>query len=263
MSERRVAIVTGAGRGIGRAIAIELAKADYDIVGNDLVLDPRDSTRGLLEVMARVNELGRRFIPVKGDISVLYEHRNILDVALQSLGRVDVLVNNAGVAPEHREDILHTTPESYDRLMAVNARGAFFLTQRIAGYFIESGKKLSDNSQCIVFITSISAVVSSPSRAEYCISKAALSQTARLFADRLAKHDISVYEVRPGIIQTDMTAGVKEKYDRLIAEGLVPQQRWGFPVDVGRTVAALCSGALPYSTGSVLEVSGGMDIRRL
>jgi len=174
-----------------------------------------------------------------------------------------VLVNNAGVAPERRLDILETSPESYDRLQTINARGPFFLTQKIARQMIKQVKENPESKPCIIFISSISASVSSPTRAEYCVSKAALSQAARVFADRLSEYGINVYEVRPGIIQTDMTAPVREKYDKLIAGGLIPQKRWGFPEDVGKAVAALAKGYFGYSTGLVVEVSGGMNVPHL
>jgi 3-oxoacyl-[acyl-carrier protein] reductase len=263
MKKTRTALITGAGRGIGRGIAVELARSGFDIVGVDLVYEPADSEGGLFEVKARVEELGRRFVPVQGDVAELEDHQAMIEAAFRSFGGLDVLVNNAGVAPERRLDILETTPRSYDRLMSVNARGAFFLTQRAARRMIEAEGKTRSPFPCIIFITSISASVSSTARAEYCISKAALSQAARVFADRLAPEGIHVFEIRPGIIKTDMTAAVRDKYDRLITGGLIPQGRWGLPEDVGRTAAALASGAMPYSTGAVLEVSGGMDIRRL
>ncbi len=174
-----------------------------------------------------------------------------------------MLVNNAGVAPEKRLDILETTPESYDRLLSINTRGAFFLTQKIANQMIHQVREQESGNPCIIFISSISASVSSSSRAEYCISKAALSMAAKVFADRLAEFGINVYEVRPGIIRTEMTDPVKEKYDRLIAEGLIPQKRWGFPEDVAKAVAALACGDFAYSTGLVVDVSGGMNIQRL
>jgi NAD(P)-dependent dehydrogenase (short-subunit alcohol dehydrogenase family) len=160
-------------------------------------------------------------------------------------------------------DVLATTPESYDRVMAVNARGTFFLTQRVAVRMIDLIKEKSLHKPCIIFISSVSAEVSSPSRAEYCISKAALSQAAQVFADRLAEFAINVYELRPGIIQTEMTAPAREKYDQLIAEGLVPLKRWGFPEDVGKAVVVLAKGYFDYSTGLILELSGGMNIRHL
>jgi NAD(P)-dependent dehydrogenase (short-subunit alcohol dehydrogenase family) len=264
--ERPVALITGASRGIGRAVALALAGGGFDIVGNATAYDPGNRESGLGEVAARVAELGARFVPAPGDIAALDLHEKLVDAACEPFGRIDLLVNNAGVAPEARRDILEITPQSYDRLMAVNARGAFFLTQRIARLMLDrhvAGNDAALPQPVIVFISSVSAVASSPSRPEYCISKAALSQTARLFADRLAPHGIAVFEVRPGLIRTDMTAPVASQYDTLIAEGFVPQGRWGQPEDVGRAVLALARGDFAYSTGMVLEVSGGMDIRRL
>ncbi len=263
MSDKKVALVTGAARGIGRGICLELAKNGFDIVGVDLLADPDNKQKGLFEVREKVEELGRKFLPIRSDVSVLDGHKTILRETLGTFGRIDVLVNNAGVAPEKRMDILETIPESYDRVLSINARGAFFLTQTIVKQMIrQRGEEFTDKP-CIIFVSSISAYVSSPSRPEYCISKAALSMTAKIFADRLAEHGIYVYEVRPGIIQTDMTVPVKAKYDKLIAGGLIPQKRWGYPEDVARAVTALARGDFAYSTGLVVEVSGGMNIQRL
>jgi len=257
------ALVTGAGQGIGRGIVMALAREGFDVAGIDIVFDPRNRKKGLFEVKEKVEKLGRRFLPIEGDIARLEDHDRMLDAAFGEFGAIDVLVNNAGIAPAKRVDILETAPESYDRLLSVNARGPFFLTQNAARRMAARKDARPDLSPSIIFITSVSAVVSSTSRAEYCVSKAALSMTAALFADALAAQGINVYEVRPGIIATDMTAGVKDKYDRLIAGGLVPQGRWGLPEDVGRAVAALARGDLAYSTGAVIEASGGMNIRRL
>lgn len=263
MNKKPVAFITGGGRGIGRGIAVELAKEGLNIACNDIEFNPRDLTKGLFEVKEKVEGLGSAFLPVQGDVSSGEDHKRMLDIILKEFGRIDILVNNAGVAPLKRMDILETTPESYDRVLSINSKGPFFLSQLIAKQMI---KQVNDNYEykpVIVFISSISADVSSVLRAEYCISKANLSMTAKLFADRLSEYGINVYEIRPGIIQTDMTAGVKEKYDKLIGEGLVPQKRWGFPEDIGKAVAAFAKGYFPFSTGAVLEVSGGMDIRRL
>lgn len=257
------AVVTGAGQGIGRSIVLALAREGFDVAGIDIVFEPRTTKKGLFEVKKRVEELGRRFLPIEGDIARVEDHDRMLDAAVGEFGGFDVLVNNAGVAPAKRVDILETAPESYDRLLGINARGPFFLTQNAARRMAARKDARPGLPPSIVFITSISAVVSSTARAEYCISKAALSMTARLFADALAAKGINVYEVRPGIIATEMTAGVKDKYDRLIAAGLAPQGRWGLPEDVGRAVAALVRGDFGYSTGAVVEVSGGMNIRRL
>jgi len=260
---KKTALVTGAAKGIGRSIVLELAKNGFDIVGVDILFDPENKEKGLSEVKERVEEFKREFLPIKGDVSELEAHDEMIRQALDRFERIDILVNNAGVAPEKRLDILETTPESYDRVLSVNTRGAFFLTQKIAKHMIKQAEGDTEKKSCIIFISSISAYVSSPSRAEYCISKTALSMTAKIFADRLAEYGINVYEVRPGIIQTDMTAPVREKYDKLIAEGLVPQKRWGFPEDVAIAVASLARGDFAYSTGLVVEVSGGMDIRHL
>jgi 3-oxoacyl-[acyl-carrier protein] reductase len=263
MNKRPVALITGAGRGIGRGIALELANAGFDIAGLDIVFEPENRKLGLFEVQELVSALGMDFCPLQGDISDLAAHEKILSEVNSRFGRVDLLINNAGVAPLVRLDILETTPESFDRVFAINARGAFFFSQRAARQMIRQVKTSPDPKPAIVFITSISAAVSSPSRAEYCVSKAALSMAAKLYADRLAGFGINVYEIRPGIFETDMTAPVKKKYDKLIAEGLVPQKRWGYPEDVGKAVVALAKGYFPFSTGLVLEISGGMNIRRL
>jgi NAD(P)-dependent dehydrogenase (short-subunit alcohol dehydrogenase family) len=260
---RPVALVTGAGQGIGRGIAVELARNGFDVAGLDILYEPKNKTKGLFEVKGSVERLGRRFLPVRCDISALADHGRAIDKVLGEFGRIDVLVNNAGVAPEKRQAILETTPASYDRVMGINARGAFFLTQNVARRMAARTSGDDTVPPSIIFITSISAAVSSPSRAEYCLSKAALSMAATLFAHALAPCGIAVFEVRPGIVTTDMTAPVKAKYDRLIAEGLVPQGRWGLPEDVGKAVAALARGVFAYSTGAVIEVSGGMNIRRL
>jgi len=263
MNEKPVALITGAGRGIGRGIALELANSGFDIAGLDIVFEPENKKMGLFEVKEVLGALGAGFHPLQGDVSDLGSHEKLLSEVIGQFGRIDLLVNNAGVAPLVRLDLLETTPESYDRVFGTNARGPFFFTQKAAKQMVLQVKKSPDPKPAIVFITSISASVSSPIRAEYCVSKAALSITATLFADRLAEFGINVYEIRPGIVETDMTAPVREKYDKLIVEGLVPQKRWGFPEDVGKAVVALAKGYFPFSTGLVLEVSGGMNIRRL
>ncbi|HJZ69901.1 MAG TPA: 3-ketoacyl-ACP reductase [Blastocatellia bacterium] len=257
--KRPVAFITGASRGIGRAVAIELAKVGYDVAGSSRVL----TEGGIFEVKGRVEECGGAFLPVQGDVSILEDHEQMVKTVVDQFGGIDVLVNNAGVAPERRLDVLETTPSSFDGVMSINLRGAFFLTQRIARQMIDQMKPQAEAKAKIVFITSVSAYMSSPSRAEYCISKSGLSMAAAIFADRLSEYGINVYEVRPGIIKTDMTAPVQDKYDRLIEDGLIPQRRWGLPEDVGKAVAALVSGSFEYSTGTAIEVSGGMNLRRL
>jgi NAD(P)-dependent dehydrogenase (short-subunit alcohol dehydrogenase family) len=263
VNQERIALITGAGRGIGRGIALALAAEGIAVAANDIQYEPKNSSSGLFEVGARIKEYGANFLPLPGDIASLGDQEKMVAAVLDRFGRIDVLVNNAGVAPTERRDVLETRPESYDRVMSINTRGPFFLTQKVAAHMLRQAFHPDGSPPCIVFISSISAVVSSPSRAEYCISKAGISQMAQVFADRLAERGINVYEIRPGIIRTAMTAPVQKKYDALIAEGLVPQRRWGEPRDVGKAVAALARGDLAYTTGLVLEISGGMQIRRL
>lgn len=258
-----VALVTGASRGIGRGIAVELARHGFDIAGAATKADPGDTQKGLYEVKARVEELGRRFLPVVGDLSDCSCHGRMLSEVVAAFGGVDLLVSNAGVAPEKRLDILETTPESYDRVMGINLRGPFFFAQTVARRMVEQVQAGCPRKPAMVFVTSISAYTASPNRAEYCLSKAGLSMAAQNFAVRLAEYGINVYDVRPGIIATDMTSAVTEKYDRLIGEGLLLQKRWGTPEDVGKAVAALADGALGYSTGAAIEVGGGFGILRL
>jgi NAD(P)-dependent dehydrogenase (short-subunit alcohol dehydrogenase family) len=260
----RTALITGAARGIGRGIALALAENGFHIAGVDIDFDPADEVHGLLEVRKKAEAFGISFLPIQADIASLEGHKHLLDEAINRFGRIDLLVNNAGVAPEVRLDLLEMKPESYDRVLSVNARGPVFLTQRAAGRMIRQVKKHPDwPKPAIIFISSISAYVSSPSRAEYCMSKAALSHAAQMFADRLSEFGINVYEIRPGIIKTDMTRTFRKKYDKRIAEGLIPQARWGTPEDIGRAVAALADGAFEYSTGMIIEISGGMNIRSL
>lgn len=259
---RPCALVTGASRGIGKAIAVALAGEGYDIVGNATSYDPGNKEAGLAETEVLCKEVGVGFAPAPGDVSDLESHEAILAPALERFGRIDLLVNNAGVAPIDRLDFLETTPESYDRVMGINLRGSFFFTQYVARIMIEAGREGRTIRPAIVFITSVSADTSSPSRAEYGISKAGMSHLSRICAHRLVSEGINVYELRPGLIRTDMTARVREKYDVLIAEGFVPQERWGEPEDVGLAVASLARGDFPYSTGGIFEVSGGMNIKR-
>lgn len=258
-----IALITGASRGIGRGIALSLAQNGYDIAGLATAPDPAIREKGLYEVKERVEALGQRFLPVQGDVSDLDCHARVLDEVAQSLGPIALLVNNAGVSLARRFDITGTTSESYDRVMGINLRGAFFLTQAVVNRMLADPGPGALQRPAIVFITSISAHTASVNRAEYCVSKAGLSMTAQLFAIRLADQGINVYEIQPGVIHSDMTAGVSEKYDRLIAEGLVPQKRWGTPGDVGKAVASLARGDFDYATGAVIEVGGGFGLRRL
>jgi 3-oxoacyl-[acyl-carrier protein] reductase len=259
---RPVAIITGAARGIGNAITRELSRGGYDIAAIDVAW-PHDGAEGSrAELSSAVSVHGSRLFALEGDIADLQNHVTWMETILREFGRIDLLVNNAGIAPAQRNDLLDLTPESFDRLHSVNLRGTFFLTQRVARHMVQERSRRSTPCR-IIFITSISAVVASRNRGEYCMSKSGLSMAAMLYAERLAGEGIPVFEIRPGIIHTRMTDPVREKYDRMIGEGLIPQQRWGDPQDVARTVAALAGGAFDYSPGATLEVSGGMNLRRL
>ncbi|NIM17240.1 MAG: 3-ketoacyl-ACP reductase [Candidatus Aminicenantes bacterium] len=263
MNKRPVAVVTGASRGIGSAIVLELSTAGYDIVGISRTLETTKTKKGLNELKPFIEANGASFLPLKADISDIEIHNRLISEIEKEFGRIDVLVNNAGVPPLKRLDILETTAESFDRVLSINLRGPFFLTQLVSRQMLEKIEIIRDYHPKIIFITSISAEVSSLNRAEYCISKSGLSMAARVFAHRLAGSGINVYEIRPGLVQTDMTAPVKEKYDKLIEEGLIPMNRWAQPEDIARAVAALTRGDFAYSTGTIIEVSGGMNIRSL
>jgi NAD(P)-dependent dehydrogenase (short-subunit alcohol dehydrogenase family) len=258
MIDMRVALVTGAGRGIGNGIATQLAKDGFAVVIIDVLEE-----NSVIENINKVKETGRPVLYVKGDITSAESRQGVADRIMTEFGRIDVLVNNAGVAPKKRMDILETTEESMDFVLGINLKGTFFLTQLIANIMVKEVKESEAFSPIIVNISSNSAYTSSPSRGEYCISKAGVSMVTTLFADRLAEYCINVYEIRPGIIMTDMTSVVKEKYDNLIANGLTPIKRWGYPADIGNAVSVLCSGKLAYSTGDVINVDGGFHIRRL
>jgi 3-oxoacyl-[acyl-carrier protein] reductase len=264
MSAAPVALVTGASRGIGRAIAIALARGGYDILINYATNKAAaEEARTLALGAAEVDTL--RVELCQADISQRQARERLLRFARERFGRLDLLVNNAGVAPAARVDLLEANEESFDRLLGINLRGPYFLTQAAARWMIElkSSGAVPDYRPVIVNITSVSAYAASPERGDYCVAKAGLAMMTSLYAVRLAREGINVYEVRPGIIATDMTATAKEKYDRLIAGGLTPIERWGTPEDVGQAVAMLASGSLPFSTGEVINVDGGFHLRRL
>ncbi len=253
-----VALVTGAGRGIGRGIAEELAE-----VGFDLVIDDVHEMEEVHETMASLQGKGANVLYVRADISIAAERAKLIDSCKERFGRLDFLVNNAGVAPKQRTDILQASEESFDRVLTINLKGPYFLTQLAANWMIEQKSANPDRAYRIVNIASISSYTSSTARGEYCISKAGISMMTKLYADRLAEYGINVYEIRPGIIATDMTSAVKEKYDKLIGDGLLPIRRWGYPEDIGKAVAAIALGYLPYSTGEVINLDGGFHLRRL
>jgi NAD(P)-dependent dehydrogenase (short-subunit alcohol dehydrogenase family) len=263
VTDSPVALITGASRGIGRAIALALAASGFDIAATARMPREPGQVHPLDEVGLRVAQSGRRWLPIETDVSNLDGHADVLERLDATFGRLDLLVSNAGVAPDRRVDVLEPTPGSFDRVLGTNLRGAFFLAQRAARYMLGRREAMGRATPRLVFIGSVSAEASSPSRAEYCVSKAGLGMVARLFADRLAGDGIPVFEVRPGIIHTDMTAPVHERYDALIADGLVPQRRWGEPEDVARAVVALARGDFDYSTGLVVDVGGGLMMPRL
>jgi len=256
--DERVALVTGAGRGIGRGIAIALAKRSWTVI-----INYRKDATAATETLDVVKRDGGAGAVIQADVANAADRSRLVDEMLARYGRVDLLVNNAGIAPRHRADILETSEASYDEVMAVNLKGPFFLTQLIARLMIQLLDDGVIDHPKIINIGSLSAYTSSTNRGEYCLSKAGVAMMTALYADRLAASGITVYEVRPGVIETDMTQAVKAKYDQLIAEGLTPIQRWGQPEDVARAVVAIAEGALPFSTGEVINVDGGFHLHRL
>jgi len=259
MSERPVAIVTGASRGIGRAVAMELAGLDFDVVVNHV----RASSERVDLTQTRIESFGVRCLTVQADVGNADDRITLVEKAKVAFGRCDLLVNNAGVAPVKRMSVLETTEESFDRVMNINLKGPFFLSQLVAKWMLEQKVRHSERPFRIVNISSISAWASSPLRSEYCISKAGMSMMTQLFAHYLAERGVGVFEIQPGIISTDMTQEVKDKYAKLIAEGLSPIRRWGKPEDVGKAVRAIADGGLDFSPGQVIHVDGGFHIRRL
>ena len=254
----RVALITGGGRGIGLGIARALAGEGVNLaVGG---VRPEEQVQ---ETLDGLRALGVEVLYCRGDIADRNARAEVLAAIRAHYGQLNVLVNNAGVAPNVRADILEASEASYERVMRINLQGPYFLTQAAARWMVKQRERDPDFPACIVTISSISATVASPSRGEYCLSKAGLSMASQLWAVRLAEYGIPVYEIRPGVIRTDMTAAVTEKYDRLIAEGLTLQPRWGLPEDIGKAAAMLIRGDLPYSTGQIIMVDGGMLIDRL
>jgi 3-oxoacyl-[acyl-carrier protein] reductase len=251
----RAALVTGAGRGIGRAIALELSNEGFAVVANDL-----EASDELAETVRLIAAGGGRAMGVAADISDLERHGPFVEEAWSAFGGLHCLVNNAGISVARRDDLLKVAPASFDRLIDVNLRGPFFLTQAVAQRMVDEG---GAHFRSIVTISSANAEAASIERGEYCIAKSGLAMMTKLFALRLAADGIRVYEVRPGVIRTAMTAVVKERYDGLFAQGLAPINRWGEPEEVGRAVAALASGAFPYSTGEAIHVDGGLLVPRL
>lgn len=265
-----VALITGASRGIGRGIALELAAIGHDIVinyaGNEAAAR---QTAADCAAAATAASKSIRVEICQADIAAASDRLKLIGFTREKLGRLDLLVNNAGVAPNVRADILEAGEESFDRLIAINVKGPYFLTQLAAKWMIEQQARPETTRLSawggpkIVTVSSISAYTASTNRGDYCIAKAALSMLTPLYASRLAEYGINVYEIRPGVIATDMTGPVKEKYDKLIADGLTPIKRWGVPADIGKAVAAIAQDLLPFSTGEVINVDGGFHLRRL
>ena len=256
MSDRKVALVTGARRGIGRAIAYSMAEAQFDVALCD-IHDGRDAE----ETLAGIAERGRRGVFVQHDISDLDRHSALVDRVYSDFGRLDCLVNNAGVQIGVRGDILEAGREDFDRLIGINLRGTFFLTQEVARRMVAEDPRRDGRS--IVTITSANAVMVSPEKSFYCISKSALSMAVQLFAVRLAEHNIACFEIRPGLIRTDMTAEVREHYGAKIEDGLTPIRRWGEASEIARAATSLATGALPFSTGHAINIDGGLLLFRL
>ncbi|MGD0262715.1 MAG: 3-ketoacyl-ACP reductase [Verrucomicrobiota bacterium] len=262
-----VALITGGSRGIGRGITLELAKIGWDLVIN-YASNVSAARQTAADCVAAARAAGKtiRAEICRADIGSGADRRKLIQFTKENLARLDLLVNNAGVAPEVRADILEATEESFDRLININAKGPYFLTQLAARWMIEqrrTGVPPALFQPKIITISSVSAYTASVNRGDYCVAKAALAMLTPLYATRLAEHGIGVYEIRPGLIRTDMTGPVREKYNKLIKEGLTPIRRWGTPEDVGKAVAAIARDLLPFSTGEVINVDGGFHLRRL
>jgi NAD(P)-dependent dehydrogenase (short-subunit alcohol dehydrogenase family) len=255
---KKVALITGGTRGIGLGIAKNLASRGYSLAINGV--RDENSVKPILESLEKT---GVEVLYCQGNIGNSDDREEIVRSVKEMYGQLNVLINNAGIAPKERNDILETSESSYDEVMGINLRGPYFLTQAVANWLIEQKDDDPEFKSSIINVSSVSATVASVNRGEYCISKAGITMMTQLFAVRLGEFDIPVFEVRPGLIQTDMTAGVKEKYDALLEEGLCVFSRWGTPDDVGKAVASLAEGDMPYSTGQVIMIDGGMTLQRL
>jgi len=254
----KIAFVTGGTRGIGLGIATELAKSGFDLAVNGV----REEA-AVKPVLEDMKKLGVQVIYVRGDVSNKDDRQRMVKEILDRFGKINVLVNNAGIAPPERKDIMEATEESFEYVLKVNLQGPYFLTQLVANQMISIKQQNPEDFFCIVNVSSVSATVASVNRGEYCISKAGIAMATKLWAARLGEFNIPVYEIQPGVIKTDMTSGVQEKYDRLFQQGMAIQQRWGTPEDIGKVAAAMASGNMPYSTGQVVLADGGMTIQRL
>lgn len=255
---KQTALITGGSRGIGLGIAMELAREGIRLAINGI--RPEEQVRDVLD---KLRGHGVDVIYCQGDVSKKSGRKSIVEKVRAEFGQLNFLVNNAGVAPKVRKDLLEASEESFEHVMLTNLQGPYFLTQGVANWMIEQKKDDEKFFGAIINITSVSATMASVNRGEYCVSKAGLAMMTRLFAARLGEFNIPVYEVRPGVIETDMTAAVKEKYNKLFREGLAVQARWGQPSDIGKIVLAMVKGLLPYSTGEVIMADGGLSIPRL
>ncbi len=255
---KKTALITGGSRGIGFGIAVELAKARFNLVINGVRKQDR-----VQPILDGLKMFGVKVIYAQGDISKKEDRENILKTVKAEFGHLNVLINNAGIAPRERLDILDATEDIFDEVLETNLKGPYFLTQLFANHMVEQKKINPEIPCCIINVSSVSATVASVNRGEYCISKAGIAMATKLWAARLGEFDIPVYEIQPGVIKTDMTAGVTEKYDKLFEQGISIQKRWGTPEDVGKVAAAMATGMMPYSTGQVVVVDGGMTIQRL
>jgi len=257
-SPKPVALVTGGSRGIGFGCATRLAELGFDLAINGM----REASR-VAEPIQALEALGAEVLYCPGDIGSSGARAAVLDAVKERFGRLHVLVNNAGVAPKERKDILEASEESFDHVLGTNLKGPYFLTQAAANWMVDQKKTDPHSFFAVINVGSISATVLSVNRGEYCLSKAGVAMMTGLFAARLGEFDIPVYEVRPGVTRTDMTSGVTEKYDKLIEDGLCVTRRWGLPEDVGKAVGALARGDFAYSTGQVVLVDGGLTLPRL
>lgn len=257
-----VVLVTGASRGLGRGIALELARGGYSIAVN-YVANRAAADETIELCRAAAPDARQCFRAVQADVAVQADRARMVAEVLREFGQLDALVNNAGIAPKERADLTEATEASFEELIRTNLQGPYFLTQTVARHWLTNKPPTSlPGGHKIIFVTSVSANTASVNRGDYCISKAGLAMAAQLWATRLAAHDVQVVELRPGIMSTDMTAGVKQKYDALMQSGLVPQQRWGEASDVGLAVRAVVSGQFPFSTGAVIPIDGGLQLRR-
>lgn len=250
-----VALITGSSRGIGFACACQLAKSGFDIVINSR--NSQSDNHDLLLAKEEIHKLGAKCVIAQGDISVIAEHENIIQTVLKNFETIDCLINNAGTGAKRRGDLLHLTEDSWDHCLNLNAKGLFFLSQKVASLMLDDDLSTGIN-KTIINITSCSAKILSPDRAEYCVSKVAASMATQLLALRLADTKVKVFEIRPGIIKTDMTLPVKDKYDAFIADGLVPEGRWGEPDDVAQVASMLALNSMPYTVGQIFDVDGGL-----